>query len=193
MQLLPANAIGPLLFSKDTMTTVNDDDAFDQMNDDYVEDDTTYWNDDNYVGRHDDCLEEDRGLDNDIPNCNYSDGSTKHAITVFLEDVQYDDLFTTTPSAMTTGFVRPMTISKKGSSDDCLYRGKVFPFKVELKRALNMLALKEHFEIRVKKSSHTHFEVACKDKACKFAVRATKLPDKDIWQVRTFHKVLMYC
>ncbi|WRX07696.1 Transposase [Theobroma cacao] len=75
------------------------------------------------------------------------------------------------------------------SMDDHLYRGKVFLSKAELKRALSMLALKEHFEFRVKKSCHVRFEVGCKDKACKFALRATKLPEGEYWQVRTLHKM----
>ncbi|EOX99078.1 Uncharacterized protein TCM_007693 [Theobroma cacao] len=44
------------------------------------------------------------------------------------------------------------------SMDDYLYREKVFLSKAELKRTLSMLALKEHFEFRVKKSCHVHFE-----------------------------------
>ncbi|WRX11670.1 Transposase [Theobroma cacao] len=73
--------------------------------------------------------------------------------------------------------------------DDHLYRGKVFLLMVELKQALCMLALKEHFEFRVKKSCHVRFKVGCKDKACKFALRATKLPEGEYWQVRTLQKV----
>ncbi|EOY18868.1 Uncharacterized protein TCM_043370 [Theobroma cacao] len=84
------------------------------------------------------------------------------------------------------------TIITKESTcaDDHLYKGRIFSSKVELKRALNMLALKEHFGIRVKRSCTGHYKVGCKDKACKFSVRATKLPEGgEYWQVRTFHKV----
>ncbi|XP_017972762.1 PREDICTED: uncharacterized protein LOC108661289 [Theobroma cacao] len=73
--------------------------------------------------------------------------------------------------------------------DDHLYREKVFLSKAELKRALSMLALKEHFEFRVKKSCHARYEVGCKDKACKFTLRATKLLEGEYWQVRMLHKV----
>ncbi|XP_017976474.1 PREDICTED: uncharacterized protein LOC108661988 [Theobroma cacao] len=75
--------------------------------------------------------------------------------------------------------------------DDRLYLEKVFLLKAELKRALSMLALKEHFEFRVKKSCHARFEVGCKDKACKFALRATKLPKGEYWHFRTLHKKIM--
>ncbi|EOX93558.1 Uncharacterized protein TCM_002448 [Theobroma cacao] len=54
-------------------------------------DDTIDWNDDDYVGGHDDCLEEDRCDDNDIPYYNHADGDTEHTITVVLEDDQCDD------------------------------------------------------------------------------------------------------
>ncbi|XP_017985397.1 PREDICTED: uncharacterized protein LOC108663978, partial [Theobroma cacao] len=75
------------------------------------------------------------------------------------------------------------------SMDNHLYHGKVFLSKAELKRALSMLALKEYFEFRVKKSCHARFEVGCKDKACKFALRATKLLEGEYCHVWTLHKV----
>ncbi|EOY25960.1 Uncharacterized protein TCM_027324 [Theobroma cacao] len=59
-------AVGLSLFSNNITMIISDDDAYDQMHDDYVEDDTTEWNDENYVGENDDCSEEDRGDDNDI-------------------------------------------------------------------------------------------------------------------------------
>ncbi|EOY03550.1 Uncharacterized protein TCM_018663 [Theobroma cacao] len=70
---------------------MSDDYAFDQMHNDYVKDDTTNLNDDNYVGGQDDYLEEDRGDNNDIPDCNHVYGGTEHATTIVLEDVQCDD------------------------------------------------------------------------------------------------------
>ncbi|EOY19385.1 Uncharacterized protein TCM_044483 [Theobroma cacao] len=94
MQPLLKNATSLLPFANDTMMVVSDDNAFDQMDYDCAKDDTTDWNDDNYVGRHYDCLNEDKGDDNSIPNCNHVDGSTKHATIVVLEDVQYDDATT---------------------------------------------------------------------------------------------------
>ncbi|XP_017972972.1 PREDICTED: uncharacterized protein LOC108661351 [Theobroma cacao] len=78
---------------------------------------------------------------------------------------------------------------KSRSMDNHLYREKVFSSKVELKRALSMLALKEHIEVRVKKSCHARFKVGWKEKACKFALRATKLPEGEYWQLQKFQKV----
>ncbi|EOY31759.1 Uncharacterized protein TCM_038888 [Theobroma cacao] len=49
MQSSLENALGPLPFAKDIVTVVSDDDASDQMDDDYVEDDIADWNDDDYV------------------------------------------------------------------------------------------------------------------------------------------------
>ncbi|EOY08810.1 Uncharacterized protein TCM_024017 [Theobroma cacao] len=50
---------------------------------------------DDYVGEHDDYSEDDKDEHNDISDCNHVDGSTEHARTVVLEDVQCDDHATT--------------------------------------------------------------------------------------------------
>ncbi|WRX26834.1 Transposase [Theobroma cacao] len=84
-----------------------------------------------------------------------------------------------------------ITTEESTCVEDRLYKGRMFSSKAELKRALNILVIKEKFTIRVKRSCKVHYEVVCKDKACKFSVRATKLPDRgEYWQVRTFHKQL---
>lgn len=81
-------------------------------------------------------------------------------------------------------------IEESTCAEDRLYKGRMFSSKVELKQTLNMLVIKEKFAIRVKMSCKARYEVGCKDKACKFRVHATKLPDRGkYWQVRTFHKV----
>ncbi|EOY08872.1 Uncharacterized protein TCM_024147 [Theobroma cacao] len=87
---------------------------------------------DDYVGKRDNYSKEDKGEDNDIPDCNQVDSSTNHATTIVLKDVEYDDPIYDNPSV----------------GDN----------------------------------------VACKNKACKFDMRATKLPKRDYWQVLTFHK-----
>ncbi|EOY13957.1 Uncharacterized protein TCM_032881 [Theobroma cacao] len=78
---------------------------------------------------------------------------------------------------------------ESNSMEDHLYHEKVFPSKVKLKRALSMLALKEHFEIRVKKSCHARLEIGCKEKARNFALHATKLLEGEYWRVQTLQKV----
>ncbi|WRX13164.1 Transposase [Theobroma cacao] len=83
-----------------------------------------------------------------------------------------------------------ITTEESTCTDNRLYKGRMFSSKAELKRALSMLVLKEKFAIRVKRSFKGCYEVGCKDKACKFSVHATKLPDRgEYWQVQTFHKV----
>ncbi|EOY21250.1 Uncharacterized protein TCM_012672 [Theobroma cacao] len=85
---------------------------------------------------------------------------------------------------------QPITTEESTCADDHLYKGRMFSSKAELKRALNMLVIKEKFAIRVKRSCKGCYEVGCKDKACKFSLRATKLLERgEYWQVRTFHKV----
>ena len=49
-----------------------------------------------------------------------------------------------------------------------LYKGAMFISKNELKISLEMLALKEKFEYRIKRSNKTYFEASCKDMGCKF-------------------------
>ncbi|EOY19576.1 Uncharacterized protein TCM_044719 [Theobroma cacao] len=102
MQSSPKNAVGPLPFANDTIMVVSDDETSGQMDDDCEEDDTTNWNDEmdndceeNYIDGHNDCSKEDKDDNNDIPNCNYADGSIKHATTIELEDVQCYDHATT--------------------------------------------------------------------------------------------------
>ncbi|WRX34363.1 Transposase [Theobroma cacao] len=83
-----------------------------------------------------------------------------------------------------------ITTEESTCAEDRLYKGRMFSSKAELKRALNMLVIKEKFVIRVKRSCKARYEVGCKDKACKFSVRATKLPDREeYWKVQKFHKV----
>ncbi|EOY26215.1 Uncharacterized protein TCM_027653 [Theobroma cacao] len=114
MQPSPGNVVSPLPFAKDTVMVVSDGSASDQMDDDYEEDDTTDWNDemdnnceDNYVGRHDDCSKEDKGDNNDILDCNNSDGSTEHGTIVVFKDVQYNDLIYNNPIADDNGISSP--------------------------------------------------------------------------------------
>ncbi|EOX93612.1 Uncharacterized protein TCM_002504 [Theobroma cacao] len=143
----------------------------------------------------------------DIPDCNHADSGTGHTTTVVLEDVELDDhgrsvelediegadsIYKNT-IALENDIRSPDDSDQERSMDDHLYHRKVFLSKAELKRALSMLALKEHFEFRVKKSCHAHFEVGCKDKACKFALRATKLPEREYWQVRMLQKAFKPC
>ncbi|WRX12615.1 Transposase [Theobroma cacao] len=71
-----------------------------------------------------------------------------------------------------------ITTEESTCAEDRLYKGRIFSSKAELKRVLNMLVIKEKFAIRVKRSCKARYEVGCKDKACKFSVRATKLTDR---------------
>ncbi|EOY12401.1 Uncharacterized protein TCM_030916 [Theobroma cacao] len=156
-------------------TTLEDNTAFDEENEDLFSagedrfDDTSndgleQWQDDNL---DDDCL-----CDSDIPICNNVEGKT--------EPVGGAERFS----------FQTITTKESTCAEDRLYKGKMFSSKAELKRALNMLVIKEKFAIRVKMSCKARYEVGCKDKACKFSVRATKLLDiGEYWQVRTFHKV----
>ncbi|EOY09263.1 Uncharacterized protein TCM_024682 [Theobroma cacao] len=173
-----------------------------RMDDDCEEDDIIDWNnemdndcEDDYVGIHDDCLKDDKGEDNDIPDCNHADVSIEHATTIVLEDVQCDDHNTTIilkdVECDSLVYGNPIVGDNGICSLNDNESREVFPSKVELKQALSLLALKWHFKIRVNKSCHARFEVVCKDKACKFAMCGTKLLEGDYCQVCMFHKVHM--
>ncbi|TXG69823.1 hypothetical protein EZV62_004758 [Acer yangbiense] len=68
------------------------------------------------------------------------------------------------------------TINHKSSTTDGqFYKGIIFSSKKELKRDLRLLALKQHFEIRIRRSNKGRFEATCKDDNCSFKVHARKL------------------
>ncbi|WRX12419.1 Transposase [Theobroma cacao] len=147
---------------------------------------------------HDESLDDDWLYDSDIPICDNVEGETKPVRVVDVGDVQCNDPIYNNPIADENGICSPgverfssqtITIEESTCADDRLYKGRIIFSKAELKRALNMLALKEQFGIRVERSCKARYELGYKDKACKFSVRATKLPKGgEYWQVQTFHK-----
>ncbi|TXG60711.1 hypothetical protein EZV62_015284 [Acer yangbiense] len=61
------------------------------------------------------------------------------------------------------------------SNDGCLYKGKLFRCKKDLKGTVQKYALKENFELRIRRSSKTRYEAGCKDSECEFQLRAYKM------------------
>ncbi|EOY13999.1 Uncharacterized protein TCM_033005 [Theobroma cacao] len=166
MQQSVKNAVGPLSFAKDIVIVVSDHDASDQIENDVEEDDTVDWNDelhddfeDDYASKHDGCSEDDR------------------------EDVKGVDPIYDNAIALENN-IRSLDDSDQERVNTEVSYQWIIP-EAELKRALSMLALKEHFEFRVEKSCHARFEVGCKEKACKFSLCATKLLEGEYWQLRT--------
>ncbi|WRX24479.1 Transposase [Theobroma cacao] len=123
----------------------------------------------------------------------FPSGETEPVGGVNVGDVQCDDLICNNPIADENGIRSPGTLlhdSYQEKENVGISRTWNIFSKAELKRALNMLALKEQFGIRVRRSCKARYEVGCKDKACKFSVCATKLLERgEYWQVWTFHKV----
>ncbi|EOY00137.1 Uncharacterized protein TCM_009686 [Theobroma cacao] len=190
-QLSLENAVGPLSLANDTVMVVSDDDASDQIEDDVEEDDMADQNDElrydcenDYVGGHEDRSKDDRVEQTDTLDCNQTDGGTGHTTTVVLEEVDLDDHGKTVELEDVEG-ADPIYENAIALENDIHSPDDSDQEKADLKLALSMLALKEHFEFRVKKSCHARFEVGCKDKACKFALRAMKLPEGEYWQLRT--------
>ncbi|WRX12116.1 Transposase [Theobroma cacao] len=116
---------------------------------------------------HANSLDNDWLYDSDISNCNNVEGETEHIGGVDVGNVQCDDPIYNYPIAGDNDIRSPKTLL-----DDSYQK-------------------KKNFEIRVKRSCKGCFEVACKDKACKFGVPAMKLPEEEYWQVQTFHKIHM--
>ncbi|KAK3221585.1 hypothetical protein Dsin_008610 [Dipteronia sinensis] len=82
----------------------------------------------------------------------------------------------------------PISTEESISDDGRLYKGKIFQCKKDLKRTLHMYALKEQFEVRIKRSSKTRYEAGCKDGECEFQLRAFKMQKGEYWVVRMFLK-----
>ncbi|KAK3222227.1 hypothetical protein Dsin_009252 [Dipteronia sinensis] len=51
-----------------------------------------------------------------------------------------------------------------------------------------MYALKEKFEVRIRRSSKTRYEAGCKDGECEFQLHAFKMQKGEYWVVRMFLK-----
>ena len=73
-------------------------------------------------------------------------------------------------------------------TDGRFYKGRIFSSKKELKRDLRLLALKQHFEIRIRRSSKCRFQATCKDDNCSFKVHARKLDEREYWEIQKFDK-----
>ncbi|KAK2648781.1 hypothetical protein Ddye_016270 [Dipteronia dyeriana] len=82
----------------------------------------------------------------------------------------------------------PISSEEGCSNDGRLYKGRIFQSKKDLKRTLNMYALKEGFEVRIRRSSKTRYEAGCKDGECDFHLRGIKMQKGEYWVVRMFVK-----
>ncbi|KAK3227209.1 hypothetical protein Dsin_007071 [Dipteronia sinensis] len=60
------------------------------------------------------------------------------------------------------------------SSNSRFYKDIIFSSKKELKRELSLMASKQHFEFRIRRSSKARFQATCKDDNCSFRVHAKK-------------------
>ncbi|TXG53206.1 hypothetical protein EZV62_022375 [Acer yangbiense] len=84
--------------------------------------------------------------------------------------------------------LQPNLMDEEISNDDCLYKGKLFRCKKDLKRTVQKYALKQNFELRNRRSSNTRYEAGCKDGECEFQLRAYKMQKGEYWVVRMFVK-----
>ncbi|KAK2647166.1 hypothetical protein Ddye_022361 [Dipteronia dyeriana] len=70
--------------------------------------------------------------------------------------------------------------------DNHIHKGQTFPSKKELRRVLEMHALKENFDFRVRRSTTVRFEVGCSDMECKWRLSAMKREQGSCFQVRRY-------
>ncbi|XP_062103219.1 uncharacterized protein LOC133814247 [Humulus lupulus] len=64
--------------------------------------------------------------------------------------------------------------------------GQIFENKQELKMKLNLYTLKKNFEFKVKKFAKNIWCTVCVDDKCKWRLRATKLVNSNMFEVRKF-------
>ena len=91
------------------------------------------------------------------------------------------------------------TVNEPGPSNDCsLYSnneietGQIYANKKELQRMLAMYAMKKNFEFRVKKFCSQRFEFICIHDNCSWQVRATRIPNIELWAIKVFIKTRTY-
>ncbi|KAK3184737.1 hypothetical protein Dsin_032023 [Dipteronia sinensis] len=78
--------------------------------------------------------------------------------------------------------------SESDALDHSHSSGRIFSSKKELKRELSLLALKQHFEFRIRRSYKGRFQATCKDDNFSFKVHARKTDEGKYWQIQKFDK-----
>ncbi|KAK2649480.1 hypothetical protein Ddye_016969 [Dipteronia dyeriana] len=73
-----------------------------------------------------------------------------------------------------------------------LYKDIIFTSKKEIKRELSLVALNQHFEFRIRRSSKNKFQATFKDDNCSFRVHEQKMDEGEYWQIRKFDKEHSY-
>ncbi|KAK2662026.1 hypothetical protein Ddye_000600 [Dipteronia dyeriana] len=82
----------------------------------------------------------------------------------------------------------PISTEEACSDDGRLYKDRIFHCKKDLKQTLNMYALKEGFDVWIRRSIRTRYEAGCKDEECEFHLRGIKMQKGEYWEVRMFLK-----
>lgn len=164
--------------------------------------------------QHDDC-NDDRGPDNEVengnmPNDNYGCTDEIHPHT--SNNMSFDDSLTirngrkdiqefATPDPMNPS-IQPCLYSEQLNmsvpknltieqlmSSDTIAVGQTYPSKKDVQSKLSLMAIRENFEFKVRRSTRDLLFVICIDKSCKWRLRASKLNDSDCFLIRKFHNV----
>ena len=75
------------------------------------------------------------------------------------------------------------------TSNDTIAVGQSYPSKKDVQSKLSLMAIRENFEFKVRRSTRDLLFVICVDKGCKWRVRASKMNDSDCFLIRKFHNV----
>ena len=79
--------------------------------------------------------------------------------------------------------VKECTALKSNTDHTCIHKGKIFKHKDEMKIALGVYAMENHFRHRVTRSTTTRYEASCTDFNCQWLVRAVKKRKATHWYV----------
>ena len=83
----------------------------------------------------------------------------------------------------------PFIVGYNETDDDYMEEHKIHSNKKELQKKLCMIALKRKFQFKTIKSSTKLLFVGCDDKECKWRLRAIKLGNFDLFQIRKYHSI----
>ncbi|KAJ0087549.1 hypothetical protein Patl1_07692 [Pistacia atlantica] len=73
------------------------------------------------------------------------------------------------------------------ADDDAFVVGQTFASKKELRKSLNLDAIKKHYQFKISRSTTKRFEAICINKDCKWRVFAIKSKENDNFKLRRLH------
>ena len=88
---------------------------------------------------------------------------------------------------MEEAIMEPFIVGYSEIGDDYMEKHQIYSNKKELQKKLCRIALKRKFQFKTLKSSTKLLHVGCVDKEWKWRLRAIKLGNFDLFQIRKYH------